>query len=247
LSSGTSNLQKILITIVVVLVALSLVLCAIVFIFLLVEGEDVRASLGFTVVLLVASIPIAIEIVCTTTLALGSNQLAKHGKQTAMRACRCCTTTLLCTCLTHSLQFLLTVAGAIVTRLAAIEDMAGMAILCSDKTGTLTLNKLVIQEDTPVYRDGENQYSLLRYASMAANWKVRSCSASKCLTALRLTNPIELVGTTARRSGHAGLERSGPGLAEGRQPDRLHPIRPHPEAYGRHHQVRPLKHAISHG
>ena len=79
LNSGTSNLQKILMTIVIVLVALSLVLCAIVFIYLLVQGEDVRDALGFTVVLLVASIPIAIEIVCTTTLALGSNQLAKHG------------------------------------------------------------------------------------------------------------------------------------------------------------------------
>ena len=32
--------------------------------------------------------------------------------------------------------------GAIVTRLAAIEDMAAMSILCSDKTGTLTMNKV---------------------------------------------------------------------------------------------------------
>ncbi len=31
------------------------------------------------------------------------------------------------------------------TRLAAIEAMAGMDMLCSDKTGTLTLNKMVIQ------------------------------------------------------------------------------------------------------
>ncbi len=53
--------------------------------------------------LLVASIPIAIEIVCTTTLALGSKQLAHYG--------------------------------AIVTRLSAIEDLAGISILCSDKTG----------------------------------------------------------------------------------------------------------------
>lgn len=51
--------------------------------------------------LLVASIPIAIEIVCTTTLALGSRQLSSHG--------------------------------AIVARLAAIEDLAGMNMLCSDK------------------------------------------------------------------------------------------------------------------
>lgn len=29
--------------------------------------------------------------------------------------------------------------------LASIEEMAGMNMLCSDKTGTLTLNKMVIQ------------------------------------------------------------------------------------------------------
>lgn len=49
----------------------------------------------------------------TTTLALGSRQLAQQG--------------------------------AIVTRLTAIEEMAGMTLLCSDKTGTLTLNTMVIQ------------------------------------------------------------------------------------------------------
>ena len=87
---------------------------------------------------MVASIPMAIEIVTTTTLALGSKELSHQG--------------------------------AIVTRLAAIEDMAGMAILCSDKTGTLTLNKMEIQEHTPVYQEGETQYSLLRYAAMAAKW-----------------------------------------------------------------------------
>ena len=58
----------------------------------------------FVVVLLVASIPLAVEIVTTTTLALGSKELVK--------------------------------SGAIVKRLAAIEEMASMAILCSDKTGT---------------------------------------------------------------------------------------------------------------
>jgi H+-transporting ATPase len=74
--------------------------------YLLRSGEDFEKALQFTVVLLVASIPIAMEIVTTTTLSLGSNELSKEG--------------------------------AIVTRLAAIEDLAGMSILCSDKTGTLT-------------------------------------------------------------------------------------------------------------
>merc|ERR1719345_687089 len=95
-------------------------------------------ALAFVVVLMVAAIPMAMEIVTTTTLALGSKELSKHG--------------------------------AIVTRLAAIEDMAGMAILCSDKTGTLTLNEMHIQDNTPTYSPGETQYSLLRMAAMAAKW-----------------------------------------------------------------------------
>ena len=137
-TNEVSNLQKILVTIVLVLTVLSLIFCLICLIYLL-TMLDVQESMSFTVVLLVASIPMAIEIVTTTTLALGSKEMSHEG--------------------------------AIVSRLAAIEDMAGMSILCSDKTGTLTLNKMMIQEDTPVYYPGENQYSLLRMAAMAARWK----------------------------------------------------------------------------
>jgi len=133
-----SNLTNILIDIMIVLVLLSLTLCSIVFIYL-VQTQDVVVALSFVVVLMVASIPLAIEIVTTSTLALGSHELTTHG--------------------------------AIVTRLSAIEDMAGMSILCSDKTGTLTMNKMMIQEATPTYKDGENRYTILRYAAMATKWK----------------------------------------------------------------------------
>ncbi len=37
---------------------------------------------------------------------------------------------------------------AIVTNITAIEELAAVTILCSDKTGTLTLNKLVIDKET---------------------------------------------------------------------------------------------------
>merc|ERR1711865_1317069 len=70
--------------------------------------------LAICVVLLVASIPIAMNVVCTSTMAIGSRKLA--------------------------------LGGAIVTRLAAIEELAGMDMLCSDKTGTLTLGKMQMQE-----------------------------------------------------------------------------------------------------
>jgi E1-E2 ATPase len=74
-----SNLQKILIRIVIVLVIMSSVLCSIVFIYLCVTKISPVEALSFTVVLMVASIPMAIEIVTTTTLALGSKELSKHG------------------------------------------------------------------------------------------------------------------------------------------------------------------------
>jgi len=37
---------------------------------------------------------------------------------------------------------------AIVTRITAIEELAAVTILCSDKTGTLTANKLAIDRTT---------------------------------------------------------------------------------------------------
>jgi len=101
---------------------------------------QVVEALSFTVVLMVASIPLAIEIVTTTTLALGSKELSKHGK--SLEICLIYPVSRACT---------LSVIGAIVTRLSAIEDMAGMAILCSDKTGTLTQNKMELQAECPVY------------------------------------------------------------------------------------------------
>ena len=82
-----------------------------------------QESLSFAVVVLVASIPLAVEIVTNTTLAMGSRTLSKKG--------------------------------AIVTKLTSIEEMAGMDMLCSDKTGTLTQNKMVIQDDCPIFTPGE--------------------------------------------------------------------------------------------
>ncbi|NPA11120.1 MAG: plasma-membrane proton-efflux P-type ATPase [Epsilonproteobacteria bacterium] len=55
---------------------------------------------------------------------------------------------------------------AIVSRLAAIEEMAGMDILCSDKTGTLTQNKMTVGE---IYTANSHTIEeVIRYAIFAS-------------------------------------------------------------------------------
>ena len=108
------HFEKVLREITYILVAVGFFVCTLVFIYLLSIGVDFWEVLAFNVVLLVASIPIALRVVCTTTLALGCHELAAEK--------------------------------AIVARLSSVEELAGMTILCSDKTGTLTLNKMVLQK-----------------------------------------------------------------------------------------------------
>ncbi|QOP45790.1 plasma-membrane proton-efflux P-type ATPase [Sulfurimonas paralvinellae] len=55
---------------------------------------------------------------------------------------------------------------AIVSRLAAIEEIAGMDVLCSDKTGTLTQNKMSLAE--PYTADGFSSDDLMIYAAYAS-------------------------------------------------------------------------------
>ena len=55
---------------------------------------------------------------------------------------------------------------AIVSKLTAIEELAGVDIFCSDKTGTLTENKMQVAE--PVLLDGHQQSELFKVAALAS-------------------------------------------------------------------------------
>ena len=59
--------------------------------------------------------------------------------------------------------------GAITKRITAIEELAGMDILCSDKTGTLTLNKLTVDKSIiECYAPGVDQDLVLLLAARAS-------------------------------------------------------------------------------
>ena len=137
--------QMILFRITLILLALCLAMCAIIFVKLLLTpdsaydlttgGSKFMRSLSVVIVILVASIPIAIEVVCTSTLAVGSRRLAQKK--------------------------------VIIARLSAIEELAGMTILCSDKTGTLTLNQLGLR-DPILLTPGMTRDDIVFYAALAS-------------------------------------------------------------------------------
>ncbi|KAG8372631.1 hypothetical protein BUALT_Bualt12G0086700 [Buddleja alternifolia] len=59
--------------------------------------------------------------------------------------------------------------GAITKRMTAIEEMAGMDVLCSDKTGTLTLNKLSVDKSLiEVFPDNVDKDTVVLIAARAS-------------------------------------------------------------------------------
>ena len=124
---------------ILLVLTLSGVLCSLlVYLHLVSRDEDARHALAFVVVLCCASVPVAMRVVCATTLALGSRNLSA--------------------------------VGAVARRLAAVEELAGMDMLCCDKTGTLTAAKLALTGVMPTFIPGLAAGDLLTAAALATRW-----------------------------------------------------------------------------
>jgi H+-transporting ATPase len=77
---------------------------------------------------------------------------------------------------------------AIVSRLVSIEEMAGMDVLCSDKTGTLTKNELTIGE--PVLADAKDADELLTWGALASRTEGGDAIDEAVLAALGRKNVL---------------------------------------------------------
>jgi len=133
-AKSISHFQKAVLHIGDYLIYLSLGLAIILIFVELYRGEPVLSLIQFTLILVVAAIPVAMPAVLSVTMAVGAQVLAKMK--------------------------------AIVTKLESIEEMAGMDILCSDKTGTLTQNKLTLGE--PVLFKANNSQEIILAAALGS-------------------------------------------------------------------------------
>ncbi|KAH8669002.1 plasma-membrane proton-efflux P-type ATPase [Xylariales sp. PMI_506] len=73
---------------------------------------------------------------------------------------------------------------AIVQKLTAIESLAGVDILCSDKTGTLTANQLSIRE--PFLMEGVDLNWMMAVAALASSHNIKSLDPIDKITVLTL-------------------------------------------------------------
>jgi len=139
-AGSVSHFQRAVMKIGNFLIILALVLVVILVASRLVDmrGHYDRAVLlrlaEIVLILLVASVPVAMPAVLSVTMALGARMLAR--------------------------------SKAIVSRLESIEELAGVDVLCSDKTGTLTQNKLTLGEPAPW--TGTDAGTLILMASLAS-------------------------------------------------------------------------------
>ncbi len=129
-----SHFQKAIIKIGRFLIILSIILAVIVLLVSITRHDSLIEDFQFILVLLIASIPVALPAVLSVTMAVGALSIAKKK--------------------------------AIVRNLSSIEELAGTDILCSDKTGTLTQNKLSIS--TPILYGNFTEEDLFRYAILAS-------------------------------------------------------------------------------
>ena len=130
-----SHLQEIIFAIVKYLVILDAVLVGALLVYAGFAHLPWSEVLPFALILLVASVPVALPGMFTVATALGALDMSHHA--------------------------------VLVTRLSAIEEAAAMDVLCTDKTGTITQNRLAVAQIFPI--GDRSSEEVLRMAALASD------------------------------------------------------------------------------
>ena len=130
-----SHLQEIIFAIVKYLVIFDAVLVGALLVYAGFAHLPWSEVLPFTLILLVASVPVALPATFTVATALGALDMSHHA--------------------------------VLVTRLSAIEEAAAMDVLCTDKTGTITQNRLAVAQICPI--GDRSSEEVLRMAALASD------------------------------------------------------------------------------
>jgi len=129
-----SHFQKAVLKIGDYLIYLSVVLASILIIVQLFKHTEYLTLFQFVLILVIASIPVALPVVLSVTMALGALKLSKMK--------------------------------TVVTKLESIEEIAGIDVLCCDKTGTLTQNKLTLGDSAIL--SNIDKSTLILYGALAS-------------------------------------------------------------------------------
>jgi len=156
-SKQKSHFEKAVLKVGNFLIVMALFLVIMTVIVALFRGDNFMETLRFAMVLVVASIPVALPAILTITMAVGAVNLSRKK--------------------------------AIVSKLAAVEELAGMDILCSDKTGTLTSNQLTVGDIHPV--SGFQSEDVILYGSLASKGENNDAIDDAFLSELNIREDLQ--------------------------------------------------------